>query len=487
MKARGASLLPVTLLTLLWASSGDLRAQQKAQPQQAAPAANATTFGDPAAQNKAYLAILANPDPAKRAQDLEIFIAYYPNSALLPSAYEQLMAAWQSAKEPAKADVAASRLLQIDPDNVRALANRVYVARTRLAVNDTAALTVITTMAERGLAAVPKWRRPASLDEAEFARLKLQMTAVFDSALGFAAMQVKDYARARRYCLDSVTIEPDNFQDVYQLTVALIEGTPIDPQGFWYAARAITLARQAKNDQAAASIDAYARARYRTYHGSEEGWERLMTRVAAGERVPPENFSRSISRALTAPEMAVQAVSEHDPGSLSFADWEFILAQRDTSPANRDAAEKVWKAIGEKQKGGEARLKIPVKVISATPERIEAAITDANQSAGTADVEIALLRPLAPLPSPGVVISVIGVLSDYQPKPFLFRMTQAELADESLPIAGGPCADPRPQACTRDFRPACGTHRDGGRKTYGNACSACADPEVVTQAAGSCP
>jgi len=66
-------------------------------------------------------------------------------------------------------------------------------------------------------------------------------------------------------------------------------------------------------------------------------------------------------------------------------------------------------------------------------------------------------------------------------------MTQAELAEESLPVAGGACADPRPQVCTRDYRPACGLRRDGGRKTYGNACSACGDPEVVSQAAGACP
>jgi hypothetical protein len=236
--------------------------------------------------------------------------------------------------------------------------------------------------------------------------------------------------------------------------------------GFWYADLSIALALRAKSEQAAASIDKYARAKYRTYHGSEEGWEPLLTRLAAGEKLPPGGFAKSISRALTAPEMAVQAVADHDPGSLSFADWEFILAQRDTSPANRDAAEKVWKAIGEKQKGGEARLKISAKVISATPERIQAAISDANQESGTPDVEIAMTRPLAPLPSPGLM---------------------AELADESLPVAGGTCAEPRPQACTRDFRPACGVRRDGSHKTYSNACSACADQDVVTQSAGGCP
>jgi len=146
----------------------------------------------------------------------------------------------------------------------------------------------------------------------------------------------------------------------------------------------------------------------------------------------------------------------------------------------------VWHAIADKQKDG-ARLKIPVKVITATPDRIEAALSDGNQASNTVDLSIALARPLSPLPAVGATISIVGTLSDYRVQPFTFMMTKAELADESLPVAGGPCADPRPQMCTRDYRPACGSLKDGSRKTYGNACSACADPNVTTQAAGACP
>lgn len=443
--------------------------------------------GDPAAQQKAYTAILAQPDAAKRAEALATFIAYYPNSPLVIGAHEQLMASWQAAREPAKADAAATRLLQIDPDNVRALANKVFVGRTRVATGDVSGLDGAVAMAERGLAALPKWRKPDGVGDQDFARLKLQATAIFDSLLAFAAQHRKDYAKARRYYLDSVTIDPNNLQDVYQLAVVQLEGTPLDPLGFWYAARAIALAHASKSEQAATSIDHYARARYRAYHGSEEGWDALLARIAAGQRVPPENFAKSISKALTTAEAAVQAVAEHDPGTLSFADWEFILAQRDASPANRDAAEKVWKAIGDKQKGGEARLKISVKVITAAPDRLTAAITDENQATGTADLDIAMARPLQPLPAPGVKVAIIGLLSDYRPRPFVFHMTQAELADESLPVAGGACAEPRPQMCTKEFRPACGLRRDGTHKTYGNACTACADSDVRSQAAGACP
>jgi hypothetical protein len=449
--------------------------------------AQAQVPGNLVAQQKAYESILANPDPTKRAEALELFIAFYPNSPLIVGAHEQLMASWQAAREPAKADAAATRLLKIDSNNVRALANKVYVGRARLAAGDVAGLAAIVAIAERGLAALPKWQKPDNVSAQDFTRLKLQATAIFDSVLGFAAQQARDFAKARRYYIDSVTIDPANLQDTYQLSIVLLENKPVDPLGFWYAARAIALARAAKNEPAASGIDKYARPRYHAYHGSEEGWDALVARVGDGQRLPPDNFAESISRALTTAEAAVQAVATHDPATLSFADWEFILAQRDASADNREAAEKVWKAIGEKQRGGEARLKILVKVISATPERLKAAITDENQATGTADLDIALARPLQPLPAPGVRIAIIGVLSDYQPKPFLFRMTQAELADESLPVAGGACASPRPQMCTVDFRPACGVRRDGTRKTYSNACSACADSDVQSQAAGACP
>lgn len=46
--------------------------------------------------------------------------------------------------------------------------------------------------------------------------------------------------------------------------------------------------------------------------------------------------------------------------------------------------------------------------------------------------------------------------------------------------------------CTREYRPVCG-HRcetppcgEAERRTYGNACSACADPEVAAFSPGSC-
>jgi tetratricopeptide (TPR) repeat protein len=454
---------------------------------QDAAAQNRSSFSNPA-EYDAYMSALANRDAAKRATAMEIFVAWYPNSVLRNEALEHAMAAWSAAREPAKADFVAGKLLQLDPDNVHALANRVYAGRVRAVQGDKSAVAPMIAAAERGLAALAKWQKPASLDDATFARTKEQMSAVFNGALGYAALQAKDYDKARRYYRESVAAEPDNLQDVYQLAVSQLEGTPLDALGFWFAARSIAIARASRNDTAANDIDRYVRSRYRLYRGSEEGWNELLARVVSGERAPPGGFVRSIPRALTPAELALQLVEDNDPGSLSFADWALILRHRDTTPANRAAAEKLWKAIVDKQQGGGGtRLKVPVKVISATPDVIEAAITDEAQAGNVPDLHIAMARPLAPVPAGGAKISIVGTLSDYRPQPFLFMMTRAELAPESMPVAGGPCADPRPQMCTRDYRPACGQRRDGSRQTYGNPCSACSDAQVVTQSAGACP
>ncbi|MBV8187984.1 MAG: hypothetical protein JOY64_35125 [Alphaproteobacteria bacterium] len=434
-----------------------------------------------------YMSALNTRDPAKRASAMEVFLAWYPSSVMRTEALQQAMAAWQAANQPDKAGAIAGKLLQSDPSNVHALAYRVYAARARALQGDSSVLGQMVAAAEQGLAALSQWRKPAQLSDDAFQRDKQRFTAQFKGALGYFALQAKDYERARRYLREAVAADPGNLQDVYQLAVAQLEGSPLDALGFWYAARSIAIARTAKSDAAAIEIDRYARSRYRIYRGSEEGWKEIVASAAPPDAQPPANFAKSIPRALTPAEAAVVVVEENDPGSLSFADWALVLRHRDASAANKAAADKVWTAILDKQEGGSTRLKMPVKVISATPDVIEAALTDQAQRANESDLHIVLARPLAPLPAVGASISIIGTLSEYHAQPFKLVMTGAELAEESLPVAGGGCADPRPQMCTREYRPACGLHRDGSRKTYGNACTACSDPEVVSQAAGACP
>ena len=48
------------------------------------------------------------------------------------------------------------------------------------------------------------------------------------------------------------------------------------------------------------------------------------------------------------------------------------------------------------------------------------------------------------------------------------------------------CTGQRVQVCTREYRPVCGTDVRGASQTYGNACEACANKQVVSHRLGAC-
>jgi len=61
-------------------------------------------------------------------------------------------------------------------------------------------------------------------------------------------------------------------------------------------------------------------------------------------------------------------------------------------------------------------------------------------------------------------------------------------SDKTLAVEGATvCEDPRPQVCTMDYTPVCGTLQDDSVKTYPNGCGACADTNVKSWVADACP
>ena len=48
------------------------------------------------------------------------------------------------------------------------------------------------------------------------------------------------------------------------------------------------------------------------------------------------------------------------------------------------------------------------------------------------------------------------------------------------------CPEPRPQICTREYRPVCAQMQDGTFKTYSTGCTSCSDPNVIGYRDGAC-
>ena len=276
--------LLVLLLSLLAVTAASERAvSQESKTLQALPGQK--TIRDPA-EYKDYMAALHRPTPAEKGAAMEKFATRYPHSVVYADALQEAMAAYQAAGNGAKVEEVAVRLLKYQPKHIQTLAILAFIKMNR---GTPAAVAEGKAYAERGLKLLPDWKSVPGMSAEQFAPMREQTAAVFYNAVGLADLYAKDYAGARRALLKSVATDLNGFVDPYRLGVAELEMKPLDPQGFWYIAKAIDLAKP-HNPDAAAKIEPYGAGWYKKYHGGMDGWDAVLA-AAAKEKAPPKGFT----------------------------------------------------------------------------------------------------------------------------------------------------------------------------------------------------
>lgn len=48
------------------------------------------------------------------------------------------------------------------------------------------------------------------------------------------------------------------------------------------------------------------------------------------------------------------------------------------------------------------------------------------------------------------------------------------------------CVSPKPEVCTKEYKPVCGFEADGNYRTFSNACMACSDAQINAYDDGAC-
>ena len=134
----------------------------------------------PPAEFAAYSQATTQTDPAARATALETFLTNYPQSKVKNTVLDGLVDTYKKLQDADKTLGAASRLLQVDPNNMKALFISVFIKKGQCAktsdaqtCDDTAAL------ATKGLAA-PK---PADLKDDDWKKETGAAYPVFHSAI----------------------------------------------------------------------------------------------------------------------------------------------------------------------------------------------------------------------------------------------------------------------------------------------------------------
>jgi hypothetical protein len=162
---------------------------QSGQTQPPSTPANQKVIKDPAEYN-AYMTALNTTGPAAKGAAMEGFVKKYPQSVVLTDALEQAMAAYQQAGIAAKVEEVAKRLLDLMPNHIRALAIVVALDRAKvMSQHDQAALKEMCAHTETGLQQLPGWQKPEGMSDADFEKLRNQMSDIFDGASGFCNLQ----------------------------------------------------------------------------------------------------------------------------------------------------------------------------------------------------------------------------------------------------------------------------------------------------------
>src|ERR1700733_2006067 len=163
---------------------------QAAQGQPSASPAQAPVIKDPAEYN-AYVGAIKATDLAAQISGLEAFLTQYPNSVMKTAALQTLMQDYQQTNNQAKTVETATKLVAADPTNERAIFLLAYIDRLKAQGGDPNAkqdLVDAKKYGQMGLDGLSKFTKPEGTSDADFQKMKDQMTGVFNAALGIAAI-----------------------------------------------------------------------------------------------------------------------------------------------------------------------------------------------------------------------------------------------------------------------------------------------------------
>jgi tetratricopeptide (TPR) repeat protein len=361
-----------------------------------APAPDAGQVSLPADQYNAYQNATTQSDPAAKAAALESFLTTYPQTPIKKTILDQLIDAYQGAKNTAKALDAATRLLQLDPSNPKAVLVSVFfnVAICKKGVDpqtgnlsDPQPCDNAATLAQKALTI----SKPAEMDDATWKTFTTTYYPIFHSAIALDDVLVKkDYAAAideynKELMLYSAaqTQSGPGLVDTLQLAEALAKPSAKKDvvKAVWFYARAYDYAPAPYKPQIEPKLDYW----YKRFHGTLDGDAAIKTQIdaikakAQTSLFPPSDFT--IPPAPTPADLARHALTSGDPKLLSLEDKEYILANGSDEDANS-----LWALLKGQQSP------VPGVVISAQATVLKVSVT-ATAAAKPKDYVVKLTTP----------------------------------------------------------------------------------------------
>jgi len=349
---------------------------------------------DPAEFN-AYQMFSTQTDPKAKAAAGEEFLTKYPQSVVKNTVLDTLIDTYQQLQNPDQTLSAASRLLQVDPNNMKAILFSVFIKKNQCArsvdktgkSSDPQTCDDMATLGQKGLQAT----KPAAVSADDWAKQTAAAYPVFHSAIALDDTIVKkDFKGAQ----DEYTAEeklysagPDDLSKTAGLQDTLLLAQAYSQPGstqdlikaVWFYARVWNFAPANYKAQIEPKLEYY----YKKYHGGLDGLDAIKQQAAASE-FPPSTFTLTPAKS---PQEQIHDLiaSTPDLTTLALADKETILAY-----GSKDDADKLWALLQGKQ------TPVPGIVISVNPDgtQISVAVTQDAKDSKVADFIVNLKDPL---------------------------------------------------------------------------------------------
>jgi len=378
-------------------AQGAPAAQQQPAAGAAAPAQQQKKVIQDPNEYNAYIAAINATDPAKKAQMMESYLQTYPNSVMKEDGLEILLKTYQQLNNSAQIKAVAQRLLDVDANNLTALALLSYLDRQQALAGGTDAATALQEAGElgsRGLKVLETATKPEGYTDDQWNSMKTSFREIYLGSVGHAALQAKDYTTAQQDLKEVVALQPTDVNSIYLLALAYLSPKPPVVDGLFWIAKAAGAAPQ---------LLPYAKNQYARYHGSEDGFDALLA-SAKTEATIPAGFT--VAPAPSAADQAAAMLKKGPPETLSFAEWQFIL-----SNGSKDAVDQVWTAIKGKQ------VQLVAVVVEAAADSLKLAGSVDDIDAKKADITLKLKEPLAAgrIPKAGDELTVQGAPSEFTP------------------------------------------------------------------------
>jgi hypothetical protein len=338
------------------------------------------TIKDPAEYNT-YNNAIGLSDPKAKAAALESFLTAYPQSVVKAAVLDVLIDAYQGLGDADHTLDAARRLLEADPNNMKAIFISVFLKKGQCGkTSDAQTCDDAAALARKGLL-VPK---PAGTSDADWKKLIGGAYPAFHSAIAFDdAVAKKDFkAAVAEYTAelmlytDAQTQAGPALQDTLLLAKAYSQPGAKDlVKSIWFYARAWNFAPAGYKPTIEKSLEYY----YKQYHGNDLNGLDDIKSQAALTTFPPGTLK--IEAAKTPAEIAHIALVGGDPEKLNLGDKEYILAN-----GTKEDADKLWSLLKDKA------TPVPGIVMEANASAIKVVVT---QGVKPTDFIVSLTTPMA--------------------------------------------------------------------------------------------